>query len=33
MKISELPAERLWFIMGIAVGAALHGPVTVMVGL
>jgi len=33
MKISDLPAEKLWFIMGIAVGAAIHGPVTVMVGL
>ena len=33
MKITDLPAEKLWFLIGIIVGAAIHGPVTVMVGL
>ncbi len=34
MKASNpLTSEQLWFLIGIIVGAAIHEPITVMVGI
>jgi len=34
MKASNpLTSEQTWFLLGLMVGAAVHGPVSVMVGI